>query len=324
MPNPTVSDVHVNQPLSNISIAYIQDETKFVAQRVFANVPVPKQSDVFYAYNRGDFNRNQAQKRAPGTESAGGGYRLTNNSSYLCDVIAYHKDIPDQIRDNSDAVLDPDREATIYVTQLLLIQREVSFATNFMTTGLWTNGISGSGSSQWSDYTNSDPITAIRLGMDTVEQLTGYRPNVLVMGRPVWSILADHPDIVDRVKYGQSGVGKPAMVTREAVAALLELDRIEVAAGIQNTGIEGATDSESWIIGKSALLAYVPPAPGLMTPAAGYTFSWTGYLGASAQGTRISKFRMEWLRSDRVEGEIAYSQKLISADLGYFFNTITA
>jgi hypothetical protein len=61
-----------------------------------------------------------------------------------------------------------------------------------------------------------------------------------------------------------------------------------------------------------------------MTPTAGYTFSWNGLLGASAMGGRIKKFRMENLSSDRVEIEMAFDQKLVSADLGYFWDTIVA
>jgi hypothetical protein len=38
--NPSIGDVHVNVPLTNISVAYIQDEGAFVADRVFANIPV--------------------------------------------------------------------------------------------------------------------------------------------------------------------------------------------------------------------------------------------------------------------------------------------
>jgi hypothetical protein len=123
MPQPTSTDVHVNAPLTNISIAYLQDASNFIASQVFPDVPVNKQSDRFYTYDRGNFNRDEAEKRAPGSESAGGGYTIDNTPTYFCDVWAFHKDIPDQVRDNSDAVLDPDREGTEYTTQKLLIRK---------------------------------------------------------------------------------------------------------------------------------------------------------------------------------------------------------
>src|ERR1039457_6552288 len=116
MSQPTQNDVHVNVPLSNFSLFFEQDQEAFVADRVFPGVPVEHQSNVYYTYNRGDFNRNQVKLRAAGTESAGSGYNLNANASYYAPVYALHKDIPDQVRNNADAMLNPDLEATRFLT----------------------------------------------------------------------------------------------------------------------------------------------------------------------------------------------------------------
>jgi len=68
--------------------------------------------------------------------------------------------------------------------------------------------------------------------------------------------------------------------------------------------------------GNNALLTYKPSSAGLMTPSAGYTFSWTGNVGSGNDGMRVKRFRMEHLASDRVEIEMSYDQKLVAADLG--------
>ena len=73
-----------------------------------------------------------------------------------------------------------------------------------------------------------------------------------------------------------------------------------------------------------ALLVYAAPRPSLMAPSGGYTFSWTGLMGAGAMGGRISRFRMPHLKSDRVEMEMAFDHQLVSADLGYYFDDVTA
>ena len=74
MPQPTLSDVHVNALLTNMSVAFFQDDASFVATRVFPIIPVQKASDRYIVYTRGDFNRNQMAKRGAGAESAGSGY----------------------------------------------------------------------------------------------------------------------------------------------------------------------------------------------------------------------------------------------------------
>lgn len=327
--NPTAGDVHVNTPLTNISIAYLQSAENFVATKVFPNIPVTKQSDRYYTYDRGEFNRDEMKERAPGTESAGGSYTVDNTPTYFCKVYAFHKDIPDQIRGNADTVLNLDNEATEYVTHKALIKREKLFVASYFVPTIWATDIDGKASSPstgevlfWSLDTG-DPIKDIRDGKRERLEDTGFEPNTLLMGKAVWDALVDHPDIIDRIKYGQTP-GAPAMANIEAFMKLFELERIFVMKAIENTAAEGATNVHAFIGGKHALLAYVAPSPGIMTPSAGYTFSWTGWMGAGAEGNRIKRFRREKLESDRVEIQMAFDQKLVAADCGYFFNGIVA
>jgi hypothetical protein len=337
MPQPNLSNVHVNVPLTNMSVAYVQDQSHFIADRVFPNIPVTKQSDRYYVYSRADFNRDEMRERAPGTESAGGGYTLDNTPTYYAPVNAYHKDIDDQIRANSDSVLGPDRDATIFVTQKALIRRERAWAANYFAAGIWGSQeqgvaaapVPGTSFLQWNDA-GSTPIEDVRTAKRKVLEATGFEPNKLTLGKAAYDALVDHPDIVDRVKYGQTP-GKPAMVNVNALAQLFELEEILVSKAVFNAGAKGADYAASaakelsqFIAGKHALLAYVTPTPSIMQPTAGYTFSWSGWFGATGMGMRIKKFRMEWLESDRVEVQQAFDQKVVGADLGFFFKDAVA
>jgi hypothetical protein len=102
------------------------------------------------------------------------------------------------------------------------------------------------------------------------------------------------------------------------------VDEVLVMDAIENTAAEGAANVHAFIGGKHALLLYAPASPGLMTPSAGYTFTWQGLLGGGVLGSRISRFRMEHLKSDRLEIEQAFAQKKVAADLGYFFSGAVA
>ena len=346
MAQPTLSDVHVNALLTNLSNMYAQEESAFVARRVFPLVPVQKISDRYLTYSRADFNRNTMRKRAPSTESAGGGYKIDNTPTYLCDVWSLHKDIDDQIRANADAILNLDLEATRFLVNQALISREVDWASKFFT-NVWTTtktGVSGVPSTnqflQWNDA-NSTPIMDMRTACRTVQLAGLKRPNKLVLGRPTFDTLCDHSDFIDRIKYGQTP-GKPAQVTLDAMAALFELDEVLVMDAIINSGPEGAgPDSSatgsinagesnkfiggaSGVDGKAAILVYTPPAPGIMTPGCGYTFAWTGYFGATAAGERIKSYYIQQIESTRVEIDSAYAHKLISADMGCYFATAIA
>src|ERR1044072_2401207 len=115
MPLPTLGDVHVNRVMTNMTMGYQQEMTDFVYRNVFPEIPVQNKSDSYFKYNRADFFRNSMKKRAPSTPAEAGGYKLSS-AAYTIDVWALRKDIDDQIRANSDAPLNPDRDATQYLT----------------------------------------------------------------------------------------------------------------------------------------------------------------------------------------------------------------
>lgn len=329
MPLPTQSDVHVNRPLTNISIAHMQAQTNFIADRAFPIIPVQKQSDAYFTYDNAYWNRDEMQLRGPATESEGNGYSVDSSNTYYAPVYGFHKDIPDTIRANADAPINLDREATEYVTTKALIKREKLFAAAFMAGSVWTRDYDGVASSpgsgevlQWNDA-SSTPIEDVWDAKEAILEATGFEPNKLIIGYPVYKALVNHPDFVDRVKAGQTP-GGPALVDTSEMAQIFKVQEVLVMKSIENTAFEGATAVHSFITGKKALLCYAPPSPGLMTPSAGYIFSWTGYLGAGPAGNRIKRFRMEHLAADRVEIEIAFDMKKISAALGAFWDTIVA
>lgn len=316
MAQPHYGQTHVDRPLTNISVAYIQSQSNFIASKVFPVVPVDKKSDSYYTYTKNDWYRDEAQRRAPATESAGSGYGLST-ASYSCDVWAFHKDVDDQTRANSDSPLNPDRDATQFVTSRMLLRQEKQWAADYFVTGVW--GTSTTPSALWSAYSTSDPIEDIEAGKQTILTNTGFMPNTLVLGYPVFRQLKNHPDIVDRIKYTSS-----ENITTAMLARLFEVDNVHVAMATNATNNEGETAAYSLVQGKHALLAYVNPSPGLLAPSAGYTFNWTGISGGLGTNIGVSRFRMDAIKADRIEAEMAWDNKLVATDLGYFFESVVA
>jgi len=113
-------------------------------------------------------------------------------------------------------------------------------------------------------------------------------------------------------------------VTEDILARYFGVDRILVARAIRNTGAEGAANSFSNIAGKNAALYYVAPTPGLLTPSAGYSFAWRGVSDGMGANIGITRFRMPELRADRIEAQMAWDNKVIASDLGYFFSACVA
>lgn len=328
MSSPTVRQLHVDRPLTNISIAYMQDQRAFVAGRAFPMIPVDKRSDLYYKFNKDDFFRDIAKPRASGTESAGGNYDL-GTDSYVCVPYALHKDVADQDRENTDAPLDLDRQAVQLVTRALLLRKEVDWASKYFATSIWATdvtGVSGAPTGnqvrQWNDYTNSNPINDIESWKEYMISQTGYMPNKLVLSYPAFRALKSHPRIIERIQYVQRVVNDD--LSAQLMAELFGLDEVLVSWGVKTSSIEGATVAMSFIFGKHALLCYSAPTPGLMMPSAGYSFGWRGVSDGMGETIGTRRFRMEHLRSDRIESENAWDHKVVATDLGIFFSGVVA
>jgi hypothetical protein len=102
------------------------------------------------------------------------------------------------------------------------------------------------------------------------------------------------------------------------------VDKFLVASVVTDSAPEGEADDMGYLINNICLLAYANPAPSILQPSAGYIFSWNGLFGSGAQGNRISTFRMEHLKADRVEGEMAFDMKQVSVDLGVLLTNVLA
>lgn len=318
MPQPTRGDVHVDRALSNVSVAYLQAATDFISMTAFPSVPVMHQSDKYYLFDSADFRRDQAKPRAPGTESAGSGFDLTT-PTYSCEIYALHKDVADQIRRNADPVINMDRSSSEFVMQQLLIQKEIQWASDYFTTGVWSTDVVGDvGFAQWDDA-SSDPEADIDAGKAAIKLTTGLNANTLIVNYDTHLALKRHPVIADRFKHTSAD-----SITTAMLARYFEVDRYMVASASYTTSAEGAaTEANAFIAGKNALLCYVAPSPGIMTPSAGYTFTWSAFSGANG-GARTSKFRMDALASDRIEGEFAYDHKVVLPQAGYFYDQTVA
>ena len=320
--NPTTNDAHVNVPLNNIVVAYMQSAT-MVADKIFPVVPVSKQSDLFYKYDIDTFYRDDARLRAPSSESAGGGFKFSTDT-YGCLIEAYHKDIDDQLRANADSVLQLDRAAAEFVAQKMVLRRETRFLSTFFKTGVWGRDWTGipSGTPSSTQFTQFDAATAAdpRIPFEAAKlkmlETTGYEPNVALFGAQVMSKLLTNSFIRDQFKYTSA-----ESINETMIANYLGLDAVYVSKSVVATGAEGASATIGLQAGKDVLLAYRAPAPSVLAPSAGYTFSWTGMGGMGIQTTRM---RAPLIASDRIEAQMSYDYKVVAPLLGVYLSGAVA
>lgn len=325
--NPTPNDVHVDSVLTELSLGFAQSSDEFVASKVFPIVPVQHRSDVYYIWDRADTLRSDMTFRAPGSESAGSGFRLAADDPYNCKVRALHVNLDDQTRANAVGDVDIQRDITALLTQDAMIEKELDFGSRYFRPGIWAteqnvaNGESFGGA-QW-NADNATPIQDIRRLTRQARNKCGKPMNTIVFGGAAWDAFLDNPVVVDRFKHTIAG----GQTTDMAIATMLGAERVLVGNAIYNPNNEGsATESCDPILPNHVLACYTPSRPSIMSQAAGYTFAWTGYLNGAANdmGMVMSTFRMPENRSDRIEIESAYDHKLVSAECGSILLNVIA
>jgi hypothetical protein len=307
----------VDAALTDFSVAYLQASEGFVARRAFPAAGSQHQTDLYYTYTKADLARSDAQKYAGSGPTAGKKFGV-GTTPYSIDVWSLHYDVTEHERANADPVLDPEEDAVSALVQDLMIAEDVQFAGAAFSTGVWGNEVTGGTNfTQWNDAA-STPIETLRTGDTTIRQNTGRGANKLVMGHNAWaSGLADHPDILDRIKHTQTGV-----VTTDLVGGILGVE-VLVGSGIRNTADEGATASYSFNLGSHAMLIH-SNSGGRKVPTAGRTFVWSGLTG-TPDGVMTKRFEIpEEGAYPRVEQHNTFKHVVTASDLGYFLKSVVS
>ncbi len=312
MAQPTRNDVHIDTFLTEMSVAYRNANTAFIADAVFPPVPVAKDSGKYPEYTRDYWLRVEMKMRAYGAEHPRAGYPISYGT-YNTEQFSLEHAIPDEIAAAADNPIDLDRDGMEWLTQQMLLKRELSFAANFMKTGVW--GTDDTLATDWSDGDNSDPIGDVRTARRIIAQAIGRPANTMAMGLIVHDALLCHPDILERVKYSEAATMENI---NSALAAVFGMERYLVSEAIYATNKEGQSASLSPVIDDDCLVCYANPTPGLLSPSAGYSFVWPDGGGAGS----IYRWRDERVESNVLRAKMQYDQKLVSGDGGYFFSDI--
>jgi hypothetical protein len=293
-------DVHVDQVLTQISIGY--SNNGLVGENLFPAVPVKKQSDKFYVFGREGWLP-EDDVRAPGAVAREILGAQVSTQTYYAVEHALQIPVTDEERKNADSPLSPDRDGTEIVTSKIMLGRERAIQTYAHTAANYATGhsVTLSGTSQFTDYTNSDPIGVFRTGKRAIHSKIFREPNTLVIPYAVMSVLEDHPDFLERIKYSERAIFSP-----ELLGAILGFGKIVVPGVGINTAPLGQAESLAYLWGNDIVMAYVPERPGMKIPAYGYEFVWEGQV--------VDRWRENPRKSDIIRVSRAYDHKMTALD----------
>lgn len=292
--------------LTNLSIGW--PNNGFVGPVLFPQVGVAKQTNKYYVFGRELFGIDPAgDLRAPGSVANEIPGLQLSVDTYFAKEHALQIPVTDEERENADSPLAPDRDGTELLTMKIWMAREVAMQTLATTAANYPAGnvTTLSGTSQWNDYANSDPIGIIKAGKRVVNAAIFRDPNTAVIPYQVMTQLEDHPDFIERIKYSERGV-----LTQEIIASVIGIPRVIVPSLGLSTNNPGQAVALSYLWGKDVVLAYVPERPGQKVPAYGYEFVW-GYNGRPQV---VDRWREEPRASDLIRVRRRYDLKHTALD----------
>lgn len=307
---PIQGPIHVDRPLTNISIGYKSEG--LVADQIFPTVPVKKETDLYYIFDKANSMRTPESLRANGAE-ANEDSLVLSTASYRIEEHALKDLITKRDRDNAEDSLGLEMATVEDLTDKILREREVDAASLLFTNGNWDNESSLAAAAAWSANTSvSNPILNADSAASTINQQAGVRPNLCVLDFRTWLAAKEHTSVVQRVMYTSA-----ESVTEAILARLFGVARLLVASGSHNADDEGLPAAMQHIWTDSAWFGYVAPSPGIKRLSALYAFK------KSAGGVEVRRWMDDPRKGEWFEVGHMYDQLAPASDAGYLVvNTV--
>lgn len=301
----------ITPELTAVALAY--RNARLIADEVLPRTPVGTQEFKYLKYALEDGftipDTKVGRKGRPNEVEFGATEATSATQDYGLDDV-----IPDNDIRNAPVNHDPVSRATEMLTDLVLLDREKRVSDLVFDAAQYATGnkITLSGTSQFNDFANSDPVKVIMDGLDACIM----RPNVMTIGRAVYSVLVRNPKIV-KAYHGNSG--DTGIVPGSFLAELFELEAVYVGEAFLNTAKKGQTPTVSRVWGKHIALIYRDRLAG---PQGGTTFGFTAEWGNRVSGQRPEDVGLRGGVRVRV-GE-SVKELLTANDLGYFIQNAIA
>lgn len=268
--------IYIPQALTNMSQQYRNDDDAFIQDQVAPILIVERKTGKYAYYTKSNLRKPTNSLRTGKQKTP----ELDMNVEWRTyDTLKEHalksgleKDVMEQYLNP----LDPMFDATRNVMDAMQLEREINLSATLSNTSVVTQFAAPS--VQWNASTGAgSPFIDIITGVNTM-LINGLRtPNTIFMGWQVWQQLANHPDLLDRVKYSQLGMLTPELFANlVSTASNVKITRVLIGKAVYDSSLEQApppgTTSNGFIWPKNLWLAYCTSSPSLREVNGLYTF----------------------------------------------------
>lgn len=312
---PAIQDTYADPILTEFSVKYQNDLSGFICEKIFPTMNVSKKTGFYFTYGSENLTIPQTRRRK---------FARANRVDYSVTKTAYgpliehtlEDGIEDDEFDQADSPLQPRQDAVETLTEMLYLEKEYNLAAQLGDNSIITQNttLSGSGSAvtnQWDDN-GGDPFAAITTAINTV-RLGAIRPaNTIFMSYKVWSVLMNHADFIERIKYTNA----KALTTEMLMSLFPGITNVYIGDAVYNTAKEGQTKSTDFVWGKHLWVAYITSSPKIKEPTLGYHLQLKG-------ARLVDRWDDRSVKAEFVRVTDYYEPKLVAAASAYgIFNAV--
>lgn len=311
------SNFYVSPLLTNVSLAYRNDN--YVAEKIFPVNLVKKDTGQIATYTADNLRPEEAM-RARGGRTNEVTHGVSIGAHYTLLEYALKELVPVEDEENADDPIRPRLDATENLTDRLWVIKEKDLSDKITATATMTRNTTLSGTSQWSDYNNSDPFGDIKTAKESVRTFALKKANTLILSHDALETLRFHPDIV--AKFPGAALITVDMID-QALSKLFGLQNLVVGDAQYNSADEGQTDAFTDIWSKVAIVAYIEPIPRPKSRTLGFNYQRSA--SRVVDVAEIGSGGEAWDRKGAfIRVTDKYDQKLVDVNCGYLIKAAIA
>ena len=242
----------VDKLLTQASSAYIPEG--YACEKILPEIRVEQKSGKLAKYGtnhlrieqnyiggRGEYRRVEAVSRS--------------QSTYTVEGHGLEGLVTSDDKKNLSSPYEALRDEVLGLTTQLLIEKEKTLGDVLGNTSTMSQNTTLSGTAQWNDYTNSDPLGDASTARTAIQDGCGRPPNALIMSWQVWNQIRFSGKILDALGYKYNRGGG---LSHDELAVAFGVDKLIISEVMYESAAEGQTSSLSPAFGKNAIFAVVP------------------------------------------------------------------
>lgn len=192
---------------------------------------------------------------------------VRSSDSYAIESHGLESIVTEDDYDNVELPYDAENDEVMGLTQMIWLTKEQALADTLTSTSVLAQNVTLTGTDQYNDYNNSDPLGDFKTARLAVKEGCGFAPNVAWMSWEVANTLAFSPQMLEALGFTQNRAGQ---LSDAELAKAMGVQRLYIGGAVKESAKEGQTSDLAPVWGKHVGFGYIPAKAGKYQTSLGY------------------------------------------------------